>query len=474
MRKASKMVAALGLVAAMAVPAMAEVSMTGFYRARGYQTNFFNGTAGDATHTNKTNDAAGNAPGVTLKKDANTATYVDQRFRAKFAAGDENVKAVAFLEMNGLWGSTNADLSADSTSGIAVKNVYLWFKIPDTTADYTVGVQNVTDAYAGTFFGAADVAGVFMTAKPTEALGLRFGAAVPYQPDKRKDESVKLFVGEAKFAATKDVKVGANLYFLQDKGAGTVGYWRPFDTTPAFGAAESGRTNIFMPGVDFAANLGVANLTGFAFYQFGDRKFDNPANAKVKFRGLAGDLRADLNAGPAKVFVEGLYVSGNDFNSTDNKYKGVVVLDDYDFGSGSSTFSRTDMVLLLPAADSIGTAGALTYDVNNHGMGAIHVAAGASMAVTTKLTGKVGLGYLRAAKTPSGVDKELGTEVNASLNYNITKGLDVTGTAAYAFLGDGYTGTTNVVNAFNTSTPVANSADADDPYALIAKVNYAF
>jgi hypothetical protein len=227
-----------------------------------------------------------------------------------------------------------------------------------------------------------------------------------------------------------------------------------------------------MPGVDFAANLGVANLTGFAFYQFGDRKFDDPALSKVKFRGLAGDLRADLNAGPAKVFVEGIYVSGNDFNSADNKYKGVVVIDDYDFGTASSWFTRTDMVLLLPSPDSIGTASGLTHDINNHGMGAIHVAAGASMAVTPKLTGKVGVGYLRAAKTPAGVDKELGTEVNASLNYNIAKGLDLTGTAAYAFLGDGYTGTTNVVNTFNTSG--ADSVDADDPYALIAKVNYAF
>ena len=456
------MVAALGMVAAMAAPAMAEVNFTGFYRAKGYVTNFYTGGAGDWTHSSKTNAT----PGVTLQKDAPTASYVDQRFRGKFTAGDENVKAVLFLEHSAIWGQAGADLSGDSTDKLAIKNAYLWFKVPDAPVDVTAGLQNVTDAYQGVFFGAADVAGLFVTAKPSESLALRVGAAIPYQPSIKTDESVKLFLAEAKFAAGPAAKIGANLYFLQDKGAGATAFWKPFDTTAAFNGSETGRTNIYMPGVDFAVNAGIANISGFAFYQFGERKFDNTIvnPEKLKFGGYAGDLRADVKAGPANVFLEGLYVSGHDFNSTGNKYKGVVVLDDYDFGSGSSTYSRNDMVLLTPAADSIGTAGALTYDMNNHGAGVIHVAAGAKMDVAPKTTAKLGVGYLRAAKAfQANAKKEMGTEVNATINYNLQKGLDVSGTAAYAFLGKGFT------DATTGARP-----DADDPYALIAKVNYAF
>ncbi len=74
------------------------------------------------------------------------------------------------------------------------------------------------------------------------------------------------------------------------------------------------------------------------------------------------------------------------------------------------------------------------------GRGLWHVAAGASMAVTPRLKVEANVGYAAAVKLQpgeeTGRDKDLGTEVNAGLSYNIAKGLDVGVYGAYMWLGD--------------------------------------
>src|SRR5512140_1225396 len=136
MRKGFLVVLAVVLVAALAAPAMAGMDVTGFVRVKEYVSNFKNGSA------------PGGANPV-LKKDAPTASYVDQRLRLKFSFGDENVKAVWFTETDfSGWGdasagtkvsaadtgglgaqrNTGAALSADRVN-LETKNVYIWFKV---------------------------------------------------------------------------------------------------------------------------------------------------------------------------------------------------------------------------------------------------------------------------------------------------------------------------------------------------------
>ena len=232
-----------------------------------------------------------------------------------------------------------------------------------------------------------------------------------------------------------------------------------------------------MPGVNFDFNAGVAKISGFAFMQFGDREYDSGA-PKTKFRGYAGDLRVDANAGPAKVFLEGMYTSGDKPGTTD-KIEGVVVADDFKVGSSSSSPSTFDMQILTPNGDDINTARILMYTSNNNRvaggyamngvrLGATMVAAGASMKFGDKVTGKVGAGYLRAnqlapvalAGTNLNVSKKMGTEVNGNVNYNIMKGLDFGVYAAYAWLGDAY--------------KVSGLSEPDNLYDLHARLNYAF
>ena len=98
-----------------------------------------------------------------------------------------------------------------------------------------------------------------------------------------------------------------------------------------------------------------------------------------------------------------------------------------------------------------------------NGQGIWHVAAGYSQKLTPKLSGRVNVGYLAASDknvSNPAKGKDIGTEVNARIDYNIAKGLDVGLVGAYAWLGD----------FFN----VAGSPDVKDAWTSYARINYAF
>ncbi len=483
MRKGFLIVLMVALVAAIAAPAMAGTDINGFYRAKGYGSNFKTFSSGN--HVNPS--PADVAP---------TNSYVEQRLRLKFTTGEENVKAVLFLEQDMMWGDASAQVARNQggaiqgdSINIETKNVYLWFKLPNTSADFTVGLQNVSDPYRGTFLGTADVAGVVSTFK-FAPLSFRVGGFTPWERDTNQADDTQLFIVEAKIAPVKDLNVGLNFYFIRDGAdvassttSGEMPTTANVDAMFVGGAtaaapAVSGVTKIYMPGVNFDYNAGVAKISGFAFVQFGNRTYDNTAIPKTKFGGYAADLRVDANAGPAKVFIEGLYTSG-DKPGTSDKIEGVVVAEDFKMQSSSSNAYGMDLQILTTNGDDINTARGLIYSSNNNRVGAGYamngvrlgatlLAAGASMKVGDKVTTKVGAGYLRANQlapaaltgTNLNVSKTMGTEVNANINYNIMKGLDFGLYGAYAWLGDAY--------------KVSGSPTPDNLYDLHARVNYAF
>ena len=466
MRKGFLIMLAVVLVAALAAPAMADTSLNGFVKIRSYVSNYKNNGAGYLS------------PAV----DAPSSAYVDERARFLLKTGDENVKAVAQFELDQVWGDSayttgrnmGGGLEADTTN-LETKDLYVWFKVPNTSADFTVGVQNQSDSYAGTFLGYADLAGVFANFK-VDPVTVRLGYSKFWENATNQADDVDLYIAEAKFAPTKDVKIGANLYFLNDMGKGTRGPTSsplaggkgavlsvlPTEITSVVGLRK---VRVYMPGVDFAANAGPAALTGFAFYQFGKAESSTGA-ASVDIKGYAADVRADANLGPGKGFLELLYVSGDD-NKTDKDYKGIITAGNYNLAG--SFYARTDMQILLPNLDDTNSSYGLTYDVANGGAGLFHVGAGYTQKLNDKLTGKVGAGYLAAAKKrvrdmgPAANFANataMGTEVNANLSYNITKGLDFGVIGAYAWLGNAY--------------KVSGSPTPDNLFSTYARLNYAF
>jgi hypothetical protein len=478
MRKGFLIMLTVVLVAAMAAPAMAGTDINGFFRAKGYMSNYKNYTSSNYVNP-------------TPADNSSTHSYVEQRLRLKLSTGEENVKAVLFLEQDMMWGDASGQAARNEGGAIQgdsinleAKNAYLWFKLPNTGADFTVGLQSVSDPYRGVFMGGADMAGVLATAK-FDPLTLRVGGFTPWERDTNQADDSQIFIAEAKISPIKELNVGLNFYFIRD-GADALGAATTSgETASTFVAATylggtqvvPGVTKMYMPGVNVDFNAGVAMISAFAFMQFGDRTYDSGA-PKTKFGGYAGDVRVDANVGPMKVFLEGLYTSG-DKPGTANKIEGVVVAEDFKIFSSSSNPTSLDMQILTPNGDDINTARVLTYTSNNNRaaggyamngvrLGATFLAAGATMKLNDKMTAKVGAGYLRANQTPplalAGTNlissKSMGTEVNANLNFNIMKGLDFGFYGAYAWLGDAY--------------KVPGSPNPDNLYDLHGRINYAF
>jgi hypothetical protein len=475
MRKGFLIVLVVALAAAIAAPAMAGTDINGFYRAKGYVSNYKNYTSANYVNPSPADNSV-------------THSYVEQRLRLKFTTGEENVKAVLFLEQDMMWGDASGQVARNQGGAIQgdsinleAKNAYLWFKLPNTGADFTVGLQSVSDPYRGVFMGGADMSGALATFKYAP-LSFRIGGFTPWERDTSQADDSQIFIAEAKISPMKDLNVGVNFYFLRDGAdslsatsgelsASTAGFLGGVQVVP-------GVSKIYMPGVNFDFNAGVAKISGFGFVQFGDRTFDNPATPKTKFGGYAADLRVDANVGPAKVFLEGLYTSGDKPGTTD-KIEGVVVAEDFKIYSSSSNPTSFDMQILGPNGDDINTSRNLMYTSNNNRaaagyamngvrLGATFIAAGASMKLGDKMTGKVGAGYLRANQlsptaltgTNLNVSKNMGTELNANVNYNIMKGLDFGLYGAYAWLGDGY--------------KVSGSPTPDNLYDAHFRLNYAF
>ena len=465
MRKGLFVLLSLALVVALAVPASAEMKLTGFYRVKPTVSNFLG--AGN-TQLNVPGDAAGALNKAATETSTN---FTEMRNRLRFEIGDENVKGITFFEIDGNFGDVGGSIGRNQgfanngdSINIETKNVYVWFKIPDTTVTFQVGLQNYTDEFAGLLFGASDQAGVVMGAK-FEPVTLRltwiklrdnvsFTGADPVQQwasSNPGDKSADYYAIDAKFGPTKEVNVTGHFAFLRDSQSAIV---EPTEVP----AATADKLKAYYVGANATINVAPATLTAFFLYNFGT--FERTAgNADVDISGYAGSVRADLQLGPGNAFIEGLYVSG-DNSPNDTKYKSVITGSDY--ANLTSFYVRPDLIILFPNADMINSAKGLVFNPNNSGRGLILGAAGFSMKLADKVSGKVGLGYLTAdKKRGTGNDKSMATEVNANVNYNISKGLDFGLYGAYAFLGGFY------------DVP-APGASPDDLYAFYGRLNYAF
>jgi hypothetical protein len=493
MRKGFLMVLAVVLVAAMAAPAMADFSTSGFVRIKGR-----------LDQNMQTGGAASTQGGTFILPGENPATqsFVEQRQRFTLNWKGENVGAVAQFEMDfGAWGDSaytagrnqGAGLEADSIN-LETKSFNLWFNIPNTSVKVTAGLQNVSDSFQGIILGYADMAGIFLTGKGGP-VDYRAGWAKFQEGNTRRDDDVDFYLAEVKFAPTKDAKIGLDFYVLRDASGSTAVNAGTFGTNlntigrghVDYGIAASSftykPTTLYYLGVDGAVQAGPVALSGFGLYNWGKIDLlggtsggDNvTAGDSVKVKGVALDLRGDVALGPGKLFVEGAYVSGT--KDTDDDFKTIVTGSNYAL-AGSYPLSRMDMQILLPNLDEINTSSALAYDVQNKGRGAILLATGFSMKFGAMLSGKVGIGHLRDAANAVGsnstgvaIKKHKATEVNANVNYSLAKGLDLGLYGAYAFLSDWE----NYLGADRMTVGVANmTQDADNIFKTYFRMNYAF
>lgn len=491
MRKGFLMVLAVVLVVAMAAPAMADLSTSGFVRIKEHVEQNY-----------RTGGAAGPQGGLFILpgKDVGTASYVEQRGRFAFDYKSENAGARLLFELDfANWGDSaytvgrnqGGGLEADSIN-LETKNVYAWFTIPGTPITLTAGLQNQTDSFGGMIFGYADMAGVFVTGK-MDPVQYRFGFAKFQEGNTLRDDDVDLYVAEVKFAPIKEAKLGLDFYVIRDASGATPAGSGTFGTNlntlgrghSDYGFAPANFTyfpaTFYYAGADAAFNAGPAAVSAYAFYNWGKADFGGGtfngapvvAGTSLDVKAFAADLRAELNAGPGKFFIEGAYVSGSGSGDTKD-WKSPIVGNNYALAA-SFPLTSMDLQILLPNGDDINASAALAYDVQNKGRGIIAAATGFRMQVNDALAAKVGAGVLTdtknaVGKNVAGIDikKHKALELNANLNYTIVKGMDIGIYGAYAFLKDWEDYGAQTVGVANMTQ------DADNIYKAMFRMNYAF
>jgi hypothetical protein len=446
-------VAALAVVAFSMPAAAADIKVSGFYRAFPTFSNFHDGAGGPSLRDG------------TLEAEQTNA-YVAQRFRVKWQFGTENVKATWYLESDMNWGDSagSTDAAAGRNFGGALggdkvqtetKQINVWFKIPDTSLEATVGLQGIGDSYSGVFSATNEMAGITFKGK-YEPVSYRLAWAKLYENEYHNTDDSTLYMAEVDFAPTKDSKLAINFYFLQDD-TGATGTARlrpgvPDDVTSPYGSVFNGRKlDLFIPGIDGSIKAGPVTISGFFFYEFGTAESLTSGVSDLDISGFAASLRGDMKVGPGKMFIQGLYISGDD-NGSDNDYDSIITLGDYQVDAspgGYSGFTKTHMVMLLPTWNMasisqcfIGCSGGYAGDsLGNGGRGIWVVAAGYSQKFTDSLSGEINVGHMEATELyqsdeTAGRDEDMGTEVNATVTANVQKGLAISLTGGYAWTGD--------------------------------------
>jgi hypothetical protein len=151
----------------------------------------------------------------------------------------------------------------------------VWFKVPNTTLDFTVGLQGYLDEFGGLLFGYSDQAGVVANYKldpvklrltwlkirdnVTDVAGLGNG----WTSSNPGDFDADYYALDAKFAPTANATVTGHFGFLRDSGS--------FIGQPTEAAALEILKAYYL-GVNATFKLAPATITGFFLYNFGSSR----------------------------------------------------------------------------------------------------------------------------------------------------------------------------------------------------------
>lgn len=455
-KKTVAIAAAAGALTAVAMPAMAlENEFHGTFGARFLMSNYDNGGASTLVPN-------------AYRSDNRANNYFEQRARLQYTAkANDDLKLVTQFEIDSKFGgdktgkyAVSSDAGVLDADGInfETKHVYLDFNL-GKSVNVKTGIQPIKDAFKGVFID-ADAAGILVTTKlapltlstgyyRTATETSLAGAAAPSATSLIGQDNKDLFMVDAKFAANKDVSVGAAYYLSADYTS----------TRP---------TTIHMFGVNADAKVGPATLSGFFAAETG-RTF-NAAGVKKAVSGYAGNVAAKLAVGPGTLRTAGLYLSGDsDTTNGNNTAWANAGLQTYGesnlwifarTGAGGTTTDRT-----IVGTGGPGNKGQWLYTL------------GYDAKITPKLYANANLGLSWVAKNAGApVDAKTGranasnfqgTEINIETGYKVYDNLTAKVQAAYAILGGYYKGAAS--NSIATAVK-----DPENPYTTRVMLSYVF
>lgn len=450
--KSSKVLAAvlaLGIATAATSAFALENEFHGLFSARWINSNF-NGTQLTGLRTDPTapgpqrygGDGQYEPGGLTKKQ--YVANIFEQRARLQYIAkANADLKLVTHFELDyAYWGNSSyangrnqgGAIGADSIN-FETKSIYLDAN-PFKNVNMKLGMMPNNDAFKGVLFD-ADMAGLMLSSsygKFTPSFGVfRFADGGLFSSDNViGHKTADMVMLDAKYAVSKDLKVGGAYYFFRDNSNVASGFGTTFQDI---------KMNAL--GVNAEYTSGPLTLNGFAIFETGT------AN-KTYTNAFAGNVGAKLKVGPGTARTEFLYITG-DNNPGDGHGSGF-------YGvtgqlRGEHGYYDNEMVILGRDKNAYTTDNAIVFDSNNKNQGVIGGYIGYDLPINAKLTTAFNAGFAAVAKDNSSKpvvfenglptakrnsSNYLGTEVNAEATYQLLDGFSTSVRAAYVVLGDYY------------------------------------
>lgn len=364
---------------------------------------------GTYTQSDISKDQTVTVTGTTTTGTTTTTTTGTGTVKSYDVTGGDNAKAT------GLFGEGNK-LQSRNFSGIRQAWVLYKFDI-GVPAGIKVGHQLLALSH-GQFFDHqkwGDDAIVFFM-DPTKELHIglltaKFDEGGTALGDKGDD--VDGYVALMTYKLDNANTIGANLTYVRASENASV---RLLGTeTPLAGS----KFNFYNLGLHGTNKLGPVGLKWE-----GDIQSGKLGDSKFKGYGLMVD--ADYKVGPATIVLGGAYGSGPKEGSTN--------IDAFVTSLGADPHYTFVYEYFVPSAMS-----ATKKDATNTGIAnTTYLKAGVKYAATKALAINADGYYLTATKTPSGVDKSLGFEIDAGLSYKLADNLTYSVRAGYLAPGDYY------------------------------------
>jgi hypothetical protein len=341
----------------------------------------------------------------------------------------------------------NATLSPPGASWKAVVGLQRLFdnvRDPNVNTLQTAQTSGYKMAYWGT-----NAVGVNLFAEPIPGTLARVGFFQLWENLISKNDDVTLWMADAETRIAPTVELGADLWYVRDRGKGAGGISVLGQGLNSALAEYNGATRLRFPGTgqiyeadllwlgghaaknrDFLAgrlwadafvmaNLGRIDTVGVTTAKAAD-VFAVTGNASVayKYGRTAGD----------RIQLEGLFTTGDGDGARDGTVNSVITGNAY--GSPVGIYSSHRALLLFPDPQVVNRYYSAVHDISNMGLGVNAAFLNVSRdLIPNRMNGKLGLATAFSNTTPTGGSKHIGTEMNLELKYNLkvflTLGLDV-------------------------------------------------
>ncbi len=459
-KKMFTIAAAGALSAVTALPAMAfEHEFHGLFNFNTVFSNYNNGSSG-------------NFSPVGIGHKAKMNNYFEQRLRIQYTAkASDDLKLVTHFEVNSNWGKasktagngTSGGLDADSVN-LVTKWAYLDFNI-GKNFNTKVGIQPYKDTLKGVFID-ADLPMVRTTTKlGNYTLGVGYGRYyddffIAGGPDRVGDSNTDLFVLDNTYAFNKDTKATFSYYFNAD-----------YANRNATSGNKAKLLHTF--GLGGQTKLADIDLSGFVAMQAGHQKRVTAQGGSENYHGWAANLGAKTKVGPGVARLGGLFVSGDNGDSSQKGWQGVL-----NSGQGPQSvqsFNESGLVLLTrnTANSPTATDSYIRRIITNQGL----IYLGYDAKLTDKFNLDTGVGFSWAPSSADAprdlkVNKRnasdfMGTEIALTAGYQLYKNLKVQAIGAYMINGGYYKNSVLANDGVTVKTP-------DNPYTMRLQARYSF